>query len=40
MADIKTTKLVENDKVVVWETVLEPGKVRVCIHTRMTSSFK
>ena len=26
MADIATTKLMENDKVVVWEMVLEPGE--------------
>lgn len=26
MADIATTKLMENDKVVVWEMLLEPGE--------------
>ena len=32
MADVATTKLFENEKVVVWEMVLEPGKT-TGVHT-------
>ena len=32
MADVATTKLLENDKVTVWEMVLEPGE-STGIHT-------
>ncbi|HIF09777.1 MAG TPA: hypothetical protein EYQ81_07995 [Sneathiellales bacterium] len=36
MADIATTKLMENDKVVVWEMVLEPGE-STGMHTHENS---
>ena len=32
MADVATTKLLENDKIIVWELVLEPGE-RTGVHT-------
>jgi len=32
MADVATTKLLENDKVIVWELVLEPGE-STGVHT-------
>lgn len=32
MADVATKKLLENDKVIVWELVLEPGE-RTGVHT-------
>ncbi len=32
MAEVATTKLMENDKVIVWEMVLEPGE-RTGVHT-------
>lgn len=32
MADVATTKLLENDKVIVWEMLLEPGE-RTGVHT-------
>ena len=35
MADIATKKILENDKIVVWEMTLEPGEATgVHIHTR------
>jgi beta-alanine degradation protein BauB len=30
MADVATTKLFENDKIVVWEMILEPGEGSTC----------
>ncbi len=32
MADVATTKLLENDKIIVWELVLEPGE-STGVHT-------
>ena len=32
MADVATTKLLENDKVIVWELILEPGE-STGVHT-------
>lgn len=35
MADVATTKILENDKMVVWEMTLEPGEATdVHTHTR------
>ena len=34
MADVATTKLLENDKIIVWELVLEPGEYRVSAYIR------
>ena len=35
MADVATTKILENDKIVVWEMILDPGEATgVHTHTR------
>ena len=38
MADVATTKLFENDRVIVWEMVLEPGE-STGVHTHQRDYF-